>query len=55
MQMLSDKQKIEVVEKYENGCSSVKLAKEYNVTANAILGILKRRGVKIKNNKDYKI
>ena len=45
---LSDLDKINVVEKYIRGESSLKLAKEYKVTKQSILSILKIRGVKIR-------
>lgn len=49
---LTDQQKIDIVKKYEkDNYSSVKLSKEYNVTTQAILQILKVRGVKIRNGK----
>ena len=51
MRKLNDQQKIDIVEKYKSGDSSVKLAKEYNVTKQNILLILKRRGVEIRNGK----
>ena len=51
MRKLSDQQKLEIVDKYNSGSSSVKLSKEYNVTSQAILQILKVRGVNIRNGK----
>lgn len=46
---LTDQQKIEIVNKYQNGSSSIKLAKEYEVTKQSILNILRVRKVKIRN------
>lgn len=51
MRKLNDQQKIDIVEKYKLGDSSIKLAKEYNVTKQNILLILKRRDVEIRNGK----
>lgn len=48
---LTDQQKIEIVNKYINGESSLKLAKEYNISKQGVLGILKVRKVKIRNGK----
>lgn len=48
---LTDQQKIEVVNKYKSGESSLKLAREYNVTKQAILNILRVRKVEIRNGK----
>lgn len=48
---LTDQNKIDIVNKYNNGQSSVMLSKEYGVTTQAILHILKVRGVKIRNGK----
>lgn len=51
MRKLTDQQKIDMVNKYNNGDSSVKLSKEYGITTQAILQMLKIRGVKIRNGK----
>lgn len=51
MRKLSDQQKIEIVNRYENGESSVILSKKYGVTKQSILSILKIRGVEIRNGK----
>lgn len=51
MRKLTDQDKIDIVNKYNNNHSSVKLSKEYGVTTQAILQILKVRGVKIRNGK----
>jgi Mor family transcriptional regulator len=48
---LTDQNKIDIVKKYESGDSSVKLSKEYNVTTQSILQILRVRGVNIRNGK----
>lgn len=45
---LTDEQKIDIVQKYKNGQSSVKLSKEYQISRQSILSILKIRGVKIR-------
>jgi Mor family transcriptional regulator len=45
---LTDQEKIEIVQKYQNGQSSVKLSKEYKISRQSILSILKVRGVKIR-------
>ncbi|MEK6833720.1 MAG: LAGLIDADG family homing endonuclease [Nanoarchaeota archaeon] len=56
---LSKEQIQEVVEKYQNGKSSPQLAKEYEITASSICGLLKRRNVKIReqtyNKRKYEI
>lgn len=41
-----------IIRKYEDGDSSTELAKEYNVTPVSILGLLKRRGVRIKSQSE---
>jgi len=51
---LTDQEKIDVVAKYVAGASSVQLGKEFGISHTAILSMLKRRGVKIKKNSDYK-
>jgi Mor family transcriptional regulator len=51
MRKLTDQDKIDIVHKYNNGDSSVKLSKEYSITTQAILQMLKIRGVKIRNGK----
>ncbi len=48
---LTDNQKIEAVQRYEAGESSVEIAKTFNISYTAILGILKRRNVKIRKRK----
>lgn len=48
---LTDKQKIEIVDRYKNGESSITLSKEFNVSKQSILSILKIRGVEIRNGK----
>ena len=48
---LSDQEKIDMVEKYISGTSSIKLAKEYNISRQSVLAILKVRKVKIRNGK----
>lgn len=45
---LSDEQKIEIVKRYKAGESSVKLSKEYKISRQGILGILKVRKVEIR-------
>ncbi len=42
---LTDQQKIDMVEKYQNGMNGEELAKEYNVTRQAIHFLLKHRGI----------
>ena len=49
---LNDQQKIDIVEAYLKGKRSVELAKLYNVSPQAILGLLKRRGIVVKGYKD---
>ena len=51
MKRLTDQQKIEIVEKYKEGSSSIKLSKEYGISKQSILSILKNREVKIRNGK----
>lgn len=48
---LTDQQKIDVVTRYQAGDSSVTLGKEYNISYTAILSLLKRRGIIIRNKK----
>ena len=45
---LSDQQKIDIVNEYISGESSVKLAKKYNISKQGILKILKFRKVVIR-------
>ena len=47
----SDQDKIDMVKKYQSGISSVKLAKEYNITKQGVLCILKTRKVMIRHGK----
>jgi len=49
---LNDQQKIDIVNSYLAGKRSVELSREYNVSPQAILGVLKRRGIKIKGYQD---
>jgi Mor family transcriptional regulator len=51
MRKLTDQNKMDIVTKYNSGDSSVKLGKEYNVTPQAIIQILRVRGVNIRNGK----
>lgn len=51
MQKLTDQEKIDIVKKYQEGQSSVKLGKEYGVAKQSILSILKKRKVEIRNGK----
>lgn len=51
MKRLTDQEKIEVVEKYQQGLSSVELGKLYGISHVAILGLLKRRSIKIRTIK----
>jgi predicted DNA-binding protein YlxM (UPF0122 family) len=46
MRKLTDRQKIEIVEKYKAGFSLRKIAIEYNVSKTSIFSILKIRGIK---------
>lgn len=48
---LTDQQKIDIVQKYESGKSSVELSKEYNVTRQSILSILRSRNIHIRNKR----
>ena len=48
---LTDQQKIDIVKKYKEGKSSVKLSLEYKITRQSILSILKKRNVEIRNGK----
>ena len=45
MKKLTDQQKIEIVERYINGESSVILSKEYGVSRTSIISILKVRHI----------
>lgn len=54
MSKISSNQKLEIIEKYKDGMSSVKLAKEYNVSSNCILGILKKSFVETRNPRNQK-
>lgn len=51
MRKLSDQQKIDIVNRYQNGESSVKLSKEYGIAKQSILSILKIRKIEIRNGK----
>lgn len=48
---LTDQQKIEIVKRYKDGESSIILSKEFNISKQSILSILKVRGVEIRNGK----
>ena len=48
---LSDQDKIDVVNKYLNGISAIKLAEEYHITRQSVVSILKVRGVNIRGKK----
>jgi len=48
MRKLTDEQKIEIVKKYKEGESSLKLSVEYSVSKQAILNILKVRNINIR-------
>lgn len=48
---LTDQQKIDIVKKYLEGYSSNSLAKEYGITKQGILCILKVRNVEIRKRK----
>ena len=48
---LTDIQKIQVVEKYESGLSSVEIGREFGITHVSILSLLKRRGIEIRKQK----
>lgn len=50
MRKLTDQQKIEIVSRYINGESSIKLGKEFNVSTRSILSILKVRNIKMRGN-----
>lgn len=54
MLRLSDQEKIDVVCKYESGLTIAKIAQVYNRCPNAILSILKVRGIKRRDNSFYK-
>ena len=45
---LTDQQKIEIVERYQKGESSLKLATAYSITKQSILSILKIRKIEIR-------
>ena len=48
---LNDKEKIELVEKYETGQFTCRdLSKQYGITSQAISGLLTRRKVRVNNN-----
>lgn len=49
MLRLSDQEKIDVVRKYESGMTTYKIAEIYGRCPNAILSILKVRGIKRRN------
>jgi len=45
---LTDQQKIEIVERYQKGESSVSLSREYSITRQSVLSILKIRKIQIR-------
>lgn len=45
---LTDQQKIDIVNRYLQGESSLKLAKAYSITKQSVLSILKIRKIKIR-------
>jgi len=49
MRKLTDQQKIDIVNRYINGESSVKLSKEFEVSKRSILNILNVRNVEMRN------
>lgn len=51
---LNDQDKIDIVKRYLNGESSVKLGEEFKVTRQAILAILRNRKVKIRSKNGKK-
>lgn len=51
MRKLTDQQKIDLVQRYINGESSVKLASEYNIARQSVLSILKIRKIEIRHGK----
>lgn len=48
--MLTDQQKIQIVLDYKNGKNGATLAREYNISCPALLGLLKRRGIIVRND-----
>ncbi len=51
MKKLSDQEKINIVEEYKSGISSIELSRKYKVSKQSILSVLKVRKVKIRNGK----
>lgn len=49
MKKLTDQQKIDIVTRYQQGESSVKLSKEFKVSTRAILSILKVRNIEMRD------
>lgn len=45
---LTDQQKIDLVSKYLSGASANQLAKMYEISCTAVLGILRRRNIEIR-------
>lgn len=48
--MLTDQQKIQVVSDYRSGKSGASLSREYHISRQALLGLLKRRGIEIRGD-----
>lgn len=48
---LTDRDKIDIVDRYNSGESSVQIAKYYNITRQSVLQILKVRDVKIRTDR----
>ena len=47
----SENEKYIIIERYNNGESSLQIAKDYNVTASSICGLLRRNGCVLRSNK----
>lgn len=53
MRKLTDQEKIDIVSRYLNGESSLKLGKEYKVSKQSILCILRVRNINIRKRGKY--
>lgn len=49
----TDKDKIEIVKRYKSGESSMSISKDYNITWQAVIGLLKRRDIYIRKCTDH--
>ena len=52
--IFSEEDELKIINNYNNGISSLKLAKQYNCNLTTILRLLKEKGISIKKSHEYK-